>query len=346
MMKFLSLLISIVSLTALSTGCKKECQPERLEAIGLDVTELGQTKGAVTSAAEVVSLGIFGYSTGTDNYSPANPTHTPNLFNNRRTTRSSGGQWSYAPFVYWPIDLTTKNTFFAYSPHLSEFPVEANGSVSASTGYPLVTYTVPSLVSKHTDLLFSESTVWTTDINKEINDGKVLYGMKHALSWIELYIAPLQQIPLANESYSITSLSFTAQNFTTRATLNLGTGGWSAPTTGLAQYTYNVDGTPLLPDVVVPADANNCLMLIPQTITSSQNNPTVNVSFIFNDGSATPDLDLYSFSIPFPPVQLTAGCVSVFVLTISPSGVAIVFYGDNVIESWIEDPFNEVFEVY
>jgi hypothetical protein len=284
-----------------------------------------QTRAAVTSANDIVSLGIFGYSTGALPFDHTNSAHTANLFFNRLAEKISGN-WVYTPLAYWPINPAINNTFFAYSPHSSEFPAEANIAFSNPTvsGYPTITYTVPEAVENQVDLLYS---LPVSNINKTSNDGKVLYAMKHALSWIKFYVAPDEDS--VGETYTVTSLEFTSPNLTTRATLNLGTGEWTAVAGPAAHYTFNVNGAIIEGGEVVEATAN-CLMLIPQQITDA----TVTISFIYTGDT---DGDERSFSIPFPNVELSAGRISVYLLRINSEGAWIIFQTDNTIEAWIEN---------
>ena len=327
---------------ALSLGCNKDGgRPEGAGvAIAFDIVDVQQTKAAVASADEILSLGILGYSTGAEGFNVAspNPLYTPNLFFNRHATRlatPAGGLWSYNPPAYWPIDEGINNTFFAYSPHSSMFPVEAAVEVVSLWGNSLVTYTVPQAVEDQVDLLYSQMEAGKNlDINKSTKNGKVLYQMKHALSWIKFYVVPVSVYPSSgNEKYAITSLTLNSLSLITRATLNIGTGIWTAPAVGQGAYYFTVDETPIgIGKVADVAAAGNALMLIPQQMQGA----VANISFSYFDGQDW-DPDAYFFAIPLPDAALVAGLIRVFVLRINTDGVTILFHTDNTIEKWLED---------
>ena len=339
---------------ALFAGCQKSNeQPESMQAVGFDVTGVEQTRAAaITSAENIVSLGIFGYSTGTASFDPTNASHTANpIFIDRKATRAPGlpvDDWVYTPVAYWPIDLTINNTFFAYSPHSDDFPAEANASLSNAAasgfpGYPVLNCTIPENVGLQRDILWSGP---VENINRNTNNGKVLYEMKHALSWIQFLVAPIEKSN-SSETYTITSLSLKANGLATGGSLNLGTGAWTNVTTASANYVFNPVNTPIPVGDVEPAVVNNdCLMLIPQNITHAN----VDISFLYFNGSI-PDPDEYSYSIPFPEMELIAGKITVCVLRISAEGTPIIFWytTDNDIEKWDDGhPDLDVgeFEVY
>ena len=312
------------------------------QPIGFNVAGMEQTRAVITSVGEIETLGVFGYSTGTDNFSPSNPAHTPNLLFNR-LVEQIGGDWIYTPLAYWPLNAAIRNTFFAYSPHSSLFPSDANLilSNSAVSGYPTITYTVPTNVEEQIDILYSEMDAnKNLDIDKTTNSGTVLYSMKHALSRIKFYVAPAKKSPLGDESYTVTSLSFTSTSpdFITRATLNLGTGVWTEVNTEPENYTFNIDQTNYIEEekvveITIAGGGNGSLMLIPQKITDA----LINISFTYSGDS---DGEEYSFAVPFPNVQLNAGKLSVFIIRISIDGVWIIFDEDNQIEAWDDNNGN------
>ena len=328
---------------ALFWGCSKSEQSVALQSIGFNVNDLLQTKAAITSANQIKSLGLFGYSTGADDFglflSPM-----VNIFYNRLATPPAipANMWSYTPLAYWPIDAAVKNTFFAYSPWM-----DGVANTELLTGYPTITYSVSQNVEDQIDLLYA------TPVFNLLRpaDGKVGYTMKHALSWIKFYVAP-EVMTSPNEKYAVTSLNMTTHYLITSATLNLGTGSWTPLTAMGTIYDLEVGGrlSPINAGNVVSA-TNDCLMLIPQSITKDGNMPMIHISFEFYDGTQWDEGGAFSFSIPFPDVVLAAGKVAVCVLQISTDGVPIVFWyaTDNTIEEWLEDHTLDnslVFEVY
>lgn len=353
--------LSLLS-AAMFLACDKPA-PERqpLQAVGFGVTGLAESRSAVLSAPAVTSLGIFGYTTGTAAFNPADATHQPNLFYNTPATRPEGGDWSYGAPVYWPADNAVKNTFFAYSPHqstLSALPDavrnEINMVVSGplEAGYPTVSYTVPAYSLYQTDLLYATP---VANVNKTTNNGSVVYQMQHATTWIAFLIAPRQKND-PREKYSLKSLAFSAINFTTRGTLNLGTGAWTGDANSTVLYGIHVDQTPIPVGSVVRAEANSSyLMLIPQTVTRADNDPMIYLSFTFDDGTGgEQDNSAYVFSVPFPEARtssggtgmLSAGRILTYVLQISVEGIAVKFASDNALEDWNPKVYPHVIEVY
>ena len=339
----LTRLTGLILFAGLLAGCSWEVELHGAEGkINLGLKDMEQTRDAINSAPEIVSLGIFGYSTGGDNFDENNNTHIPNLFFDRHAERTPGNDWVYTPLAYWPIDAAVKNTFFACSPHSSLFPPEANVALSSATayGFPTITYTVPAAVSNHVDLLYANP---MPNINRKTNSGKVLFEMNHALSWIKIYVAPDVKTSSVIEEYTITSLSLSASALTTRACLCLGTGAWSTVSTGPAQYLFNVTGTAIESgNVEDPTATGECLMLIPQLVSGTM----VNVTFIYSYNGVT-DPDEYSFAVPFPNIELIAGHIGIYVLRLNTAGVEILFHTNNTIDEWDEDStYKEILDVY
>ena len=369
--------IALLSAAAALSACVKERppvpQPDNLpKAVGLSVDD-AQTRGDVTSSADqILSLGIFGYSTGTEDFNASNPLHTPNLFADREATRENVASvltpWTYDPVALWPSDLNEKNTFFAYSPYQPEFPTDSDGEFvvsAASPGYPRISYRVPSMVSEQVDLLYSEFNADVKNINYNTNTvhpGHVKYNMKHAMLWIRFIITTVDETGGSNpypETYTIKEFSFTGGNIITAGTFDMGTAAWSADPAfsgdadGYEAATYEFDhleGAPL----IIPAGqtvpltgATECLMMIPQNIVQATNLTTVYVLYTHNDGSGSPKTTELYKTIPFPDVQLGhAGTVMTYIVKVSTSGAWITFRDDNTIEKWLQDPTDRPIETF
>lgn len=350
----------LVFCTACSDG---ECPGPKGGNASLAMTlavEGGQTRARIELAEDIMSLGLFGYSTGTDSFDATNPAHLPNLMHNRLATRSeAGGDWSYSPDAYWPVDLSVKNSFFAYSPHSSLFPVSAAVAVSGigASGYPTLSYTVPELVSEQVDVLYSEYeyavgnqkylNANTANVNRNTNGGQVLYKMKHALTWLAFMAYPEPRSGQHDE-YHIVSLRFIVDKLVTRASLNLGTGEWVNPVSSSADYQFDVVSTALpVGQVNAITATDNQLMLIPQNFTVKDNPSTIDIVYTINDADdGTDDSDEYFYTIPFPDTKLGAGRVTVYLLRLSPEGAQVQFLEDNTITQWLEGGALPPLDVY
>lgn len=342
--RIILLLASAVFLAACEKNTQKPVQ-EHTHPVGFAVED-ALNRSSYASASAVTSLGVFGYSTGMDNFDPANTSHRPNLFYNRAVSRPAGGNWSYGEQpVYWPIDQSIKNSFFAYAPYQSQFPAESNVLVSGEThGNPTVTYTLPALVNRQVDLLYSGP---VANINRTTNNGKVLYNMRHATAWIAFLIAP-QQTHNSEESYTLKTLNFSAINLITRGTLDLNTGTWTGVASSTGLFAHQVNPSPIKVGTVAPAQSgDNYLMLIPVTFTKALNDPMIYISFTFDNGTGgTQDNSETFFSIPFPETPLSAGRIVTYILKISIDGIAINFHSDNKLEDWIGLQYPGEIEVY
>jgi hypothetical protein len=245
-----------LAVAAVSAACANK-QPEVTpddtpRVIGVGVSEMS-TRNYVENADQILSLGIFGYSTGGESFDPdsATSTHEPNLFKNVEATRADADpatQWVYNPVAVWPTDDTANNTFFAYAPYMetgTEIGTEGyDGYLEAvaTTGAPVIKYRVPKNISEQVDLLYSEyvtatdddgnPTSWNpkvADIDANTNSGKVLYDMKHALLWMRFRIATEKMVltPTQNtETYTITEFRFVGGHIVDAAKFDLGTGKW------------------------------------------------------------------------------------------------------------------------
>lgn len=365
---------SFLLAAATMSACVKErpstTSPDNTpKVVGLSV-DGALTKGEVTTDKDdILSLGIFGYSTGTENFDHTNPLHTPNLFANREAARANAiSPWVYNPVAVWPSDMTEKSTFFAYSPYEPVFPDDSDGEFEVPTvnsGYPKIHYRVPSKVSEQIDLLYSEYNADVTNINygtNTANPGHVKYNMKHAMLWLRFLIATVQETDGTNpnpESYTITEFYMSGGNIMAAGEFNMGTASWS-PIDGIGpnqdgyeSATYEFDylwDDPL----VVPANATQplggttrCLMMIPHNFVTSVNLTSVAISYTHDDGSTNPSDTEYYVTLPFPDVQLgRPGYVMTYVVKVSTSGAWITFQEENTIEKWLEDTTDRPIEVF
>lgn len=383
-----ALYIGLFLFAAALVGCSKEQTTEpkpeptpaaEPKAVGFRIGGDELTRGGVISEAdEILSLGIFGYSTGTEDFSS---TYTPNLFDNKEATRTGASSlWEYDDPVFWPTDDTHKNTFFAYSPYQDDFPAEADFSATLSGGtygYPLISYTVPGTVSEQVDLLYSEHLATATDgklptanINygtNTTNPGHVKFNMKHATIWIRFIIAAVAEVDPdeiataisegtlpadSKETYTMKSFYFSGDNIYADGTFNMGTGTWSYPN-AKRSATYLFDkitrAQPLIVDagVTTPLSlADHSLMVIPQDFVYDTD--ATNVSFMYtHDNPLDPSNTEFYVTLPFPDVKLgSAGYVMTYIVKISTSGAWIEFESTNTIEEWLTNEELREIEVF
>lgn len=309
--------------------------PQDKIPVRFGVSSLESRSNAVLTADAIHSMGVFGYSTGTSNFNPSVSTFTPNLIYNQEASReivaNVPGEWEYTPPAYWPLDLSVKNSFFAYSPHSSHFAESANVIVSGRTasGYPTLTYTLPTDITEQEDILYAAPVL---DINRESNGGKVLYEMKHALSWLAFVVTPTM-FNDPNEEYTVNRLIFMADELPMTATLNLGTGQWSnVRSEEKVVFEFELDeteATNIKPgEVARIVDPASRLMLFPITIDSELSGATVDLTFMFNG-------EEYYYYVPFPTTYMTAGNVVVYLINISIDGIIVEFMEKNKIEDWL-----------
>lgn len=343
-------------------------------------TDLAQTRGIAHSTPNtILSLGVFGYSTGEDDFASATG-WTPNLFENRKASRKEEGgsltSWEYTPVVYWPFDLAVKNTFFAYSPYAESVadpqnPGGANFYAYDDGGTPYVYYSVPGNVNDHIDLLYSEPKENVTDINFGSNEGKVPFNMKHAMIWVRfLLVADRERIggndqnPIYDDNacYVINQFVFDATNIITGGRFDMAAGKWAEESEGNmerdhAEYVFDTHinneyggimvKTGIANSVPLTASDENSMMIVPQNIVQKENG--TNVWFIFTyheDYNSLSDQTEYYITLPFPDVKLsTPGAMVTYVVKLSRSGSYIKFHSENTIEEWLKSPIEPEIEV-
>lgn len=344
------IIVSFCCMAALLAGCDEQ-EPagptgtSEMKEIGFGISSLHLRSNTLISKDSILSMGIFGYSTEYDVSDPVATslqTATPNLLYNQKATRESIentslpgdyilSSWEYNPVVYWPMDLSVRNSFFAYSPHSSDIP-SAIVSQNTSTGNPTITYTLPQEPTDMIDLLYSAPVLnKNRNSTEKVNDGKVVYDMKHALCWLSFVVAPEVYNGDEDEIYRVDWLSFMADNLPVTATLDLGTGSWSNATTDFRQYDFELtDEAENIKsgEVALVVDESSRLMLLPVTIDDTAG-ATIDITFWYKG------IQYYYFA-PFPTQRMTAGNIAVFVINISPDGATLTFQSEERIDNWIK----------
>ncbi|MDB0712397.1 fimbrillin family protein [Bacteroides xylanisolvens] len=155
-------------------------------SIGFSTTvEDTQTRSGALATGNLLSMGIFAYYTGSNDWTISKK---PNFMYNQEVKRSNASSpWTYSPVKYWPNNPGDKLTFFAYAPYVKEVS-GSNPSFRPVTdaGYPTFNYTVPVKDNDQTDLLVSIPPLMNQTYGT--NNGKVSLHMSHALTRVSVYL--------------------------------------------------------------------------------------------------------------------------------------------------------------
>ena len=211
--------VALGLLTALS-GCQAgEEAPDRPEGsipVGFS-GDVPETKGATeyTTAADLTDIGVFAcFTNGAFGESSA----TPNFMYNQQVERQSDGSWTYSPVKYWPGNTTDKISFFAYAPYVDEAASGGSNpsfSGKTATGFPKLTYTVPTAEADQTDLLVATPLMNRTA--PTTGSEKVKFNLKHALTKVNVGIKSEVGIKVTalsvNNAPATATLTFTDSGF-------------------------------------------------------------------------------------------------------------------------------------
>ena len=130
---------------------------------------------------DLTDIGVFAYFTHGDFNEN---TSTPNFMYNQPVKKQTDGTWFYSPVKFWPDNKTAdKISFFAYAPYVNE---SENSTFSfqdkkTTSGFPVLSYTVPTTEYKQIDFLAA-----TPIMNQ--NNGNVSFRLHHTLTKIDIYI--------------------------------------------------------------------------------------------------------------------------------------------------------------
>ncbi len=351
----------------LAVGCTghEEYSPDRTvgpKELKFAISSLETRGKALLSVEDITSMGVFAYSTGTSaipepvagpDGSPVYPgwSYPANLLENQRVTKDvtlTPNQWSYDPTAFWPLDPAVNNTFFAYSPHSSEFAAEsyAVASVPAGGGAPTLRYTLPENIADQKDILYAKP-VYNVNLDSgEVDRGMVEYQMEHAMTWLAFVMAPTSALgpgddPASRETYSTNRLIFMADNLPLTSTLDLETGLWGEPTShGNVQWDIpiNLDNTRNIAprQTARLTDESNRMILFPVDIARGMAN--IELTFYYNKNGDSYDRSTgrYDFSLPIPETRMQPGKVVVYLINISIEGAWIEFMETNKIDPWLD----------
>lgn len=157
------------------------------------------TKGTEITNSNISDFGVYAYYDEDGSFD--NTTSTPNFMSNVKAQKISGN-WDYTPMRYWPRDGVV--SFFAYAP----YSTTTGGYLTVSTtGQPTYTYTQPTDVKSHLDLLLAYPQINKTKFSLP-EDGKLPLKFKHALSSIifNAYVLSVLDTPVEIRSITIQSI--------------------------------------------------------------------------------------------------------------------------------------------
>lgn len=143
-----------------------------------------QAKSAELKNTNLTNFGVFASYTAEDNFESTSPL---NFMFNQLVTGTPSGSWTYSPKKYWPTDQDEKISFFAYAPYATANNISVL-STNASTGYPVLHYTLNSdnldvAQDFVTDVLVNETqTVSATDPDAAVRT--VSFEFRHELTRI------------------------------------------------------------------------------------------------------------------------------------------------------------------
>lgn len=151
-------------------------EPTALTAISFAPAVEAHTRGGDATTGNLTSMGVFAYFTQGGGFSSSS---TPNFMYDQEVKKVSSS-WTYSPTKYWPGSNDDKLSFFAYAPYNATTP-----SGAATTGYPSLTYTVPTTETTQTDLL---AAVPLMNKTREASGASLSFTMKHALTKVKFVI--------------------------------------------------------------------------------------------------------------------------------------------------------------
>lgn len=291
-----------------------------------------QTRSGALTSDNLLSTGIWAYSTGSDDWTVAN---MPNFMYNQEVKRNNASSpWTYSPVKYWPNNPTDKISFFAYAPYNA-----AGVTLSANTvaGFPYIDYTVAMAEADQTDLLAATPLMNQSYSSNPDTPGNIKFTMQHALTKITIYAKSND----LGAGKVVNSLSVTAPK-SGRLTYKADGFSWHASTD---KSTYTATKTDINVD---PATADETVLLgtfylIPDRANSSLNMAyTVTGSISDNVNSPTDKPVITGQSFP-DTYDWLPGTSIVYTVNIARTGLTIVAESSSM--EWTGSSTNEI-ELY
>lgn len=274
--------------------------------IGFSTTvEETVTRSNDLNTANLLSVGVFAYYTGGNNWTTSD---LPNFMYNQPVTRTgSTAPWTYSPLKYWPNNPADKLSFMAYAPYVKE-AVGSNPSFSGITagGYPSLGYTVPATDNEQKDLLVA---VPLMDRTYATDNGKVSFTMEHALTRVTVFVKSNDNVAGKKlTDFSIQAVKKGTMTFRTPTADNAKCLGWTfgTPVEMIAVKPFNPSGTTFPFAVPAVKDEKKQLadfFLLPATGTAHKFSITYTTAGTAGNGQSAPVQTVTLTDQPLPSMD-------------------------------------------
>lgn len=205
------------------------------------------------------SMGVFACFTH-GNFNVGNS--VPNFMYNQEVVRS-GNEWTYSPIRFWPDNGTDKISFFAYAPYNMDGSNGLKFSGSTTAGYPVLAYTVPTVIADQQDLLASVPLMNQTNTSSSLK-----FILKHTLTRVNFTIKSPYDI-------CVTSLSVNNTSEQGKLTFNATGFGWS-------DFVNTQNLTVPLPDsgITVTGNDESAMLLTTLFLLPNKGTATLSITYI------------------------------------------------------------------
>lgn len=229
----------------------------------------GFGRNSLKANQTIGTLGYYLQSEGSNEAKWSNMA-TPNFMYDQKMTALDNGQLTYSPLKYWPSNPNDKIKFFAYSPHSTE----ANGAIIPSSataqGYPILSYTSSTDISKQIDLLIA--------VTAPLNSSPVSLNFKHALTQVSFSAKYINNLL----SQVVTITGITLNGVVYKADCTFTDTGFQWANTSITQE-YNLTGiNAAIPIGDTFADLTGSLYLIP--LPESSTTPKLSLELTIGEG--------------------------------------------------------------
>ena len=189
-------------------------------------------------------------------------TVTDKLFMNEEATKN-GTIWSTQTIYYWPGSDFTLD-FYAWAPSTAEGLTTTEATTTKN-----LTYTVPTDITKQSDLVVAKSTSVAGN-----NNAAVSLNFNHICTQVRFVIGNMMQ------PGTIVSVGF--KGVSNKGTYNLSTAAWTLDNTSTGDFTYgaNMTTTGSEADGTAITSGANTFMMLPQAFAEAS---TATVEVVFTD---------------------------------------------------------------
>lgn len=329
--KYLALVAVCCALLSL-TGCNRE---EENIASGMPVafsTHVASTRSlrGEMDNNKLTSMTVFASATGTADFTTSS-TAGLNYMYSQEMTRPAGGNWTYSPLKYWPLNEDEKVSFFAYAPSNKDINENNTGTGEAlrtvitnpeinASGFPAFTF---QTYFTQTDLLVSDPMLNCTNRTPAVN-----FKMRHALTKISFYV---QSADVA------TQRTLTLLNLTTR---NKGTFQWTP--TGIKYENVGSTTREVLNNfsITLPSNTTEQKFIYSAFVLPDMTGATFKLTYTENskaDGTGSETITRKTAWLPFPAdVTWAPGVAAAYVLKIGVKGIESITPIEQA--NWDEQP--------